>query len=1786
MTGPNTGAKGLARYLLMGFVFAFAGNNVLANAIDDVSRIVVTHASGGNTPLQIAEIIAINKDTLQDAALLTNGATAISSGTYGDVNRYGPRHTIDGNASPGVDAQANYYHSSGQSPDTLIIVLAAPTPISRLDIVGRLDCCQVRDVYDIQLQDANGTTLHELTAVQPTGNTRRATIEFGPQPGPSQLGSWGPVKQWPLVAVSMANLPDGRILTYSGSERRTWPSTEQTYSVIWDPITDSFTERLHTGHNMFCGTLTSMEDGNIFVTGGRNGSNSPWTTVFDPTEDDWKPLENMASGGRWYPTTLTLGDGNIMTAMGSATNVRNPDLFSSDSGWRVLNGIDFIELRTRRSPHNWFPLLSQAPNGDVFHYWDPIETHFISTEGNGHSTHAHSDHDHTEHAGGVQVMYDEGKLLISGSNDGSWNRNDDVPREAFTVDLNTGTPKIQSIQPMIYPRKFHNFVVLPTGGVMAVGGNTTGAKFQDNGSVMEAEVWDPDTGQWSLTAAMTVPRDYHSTALLMVDGRVITAGGGYSSGNPNAGGTHQDAQIFSPSYLFDDNGDLATRPVITAAVADANHGESLLVTSTSNISEFTMTRLSAVTHSMNTDQRFFRPDFVNLGNGSYQVTVHSNPNVATPGYWMLFAIDANGVPSEAEVIRINADANGTGNTSDPANVSPITASPELSGTAVSYNAQATGTGLVYSWNFGDGTGDTPFSTSSTISHTFQSPGRYVVSVTVRNASGVDSVETFTQMIHDNTSTTKPSASNGLLEITQTNEVWVTNPDNNSVAIVDTATATRTALIPVGENPRSLALAPDGRVWVVNKDSATISVINTASRTVVNTLSLDRASRPHGIVFNSHSAYVTLEAVNELLQLDASNGAEKNRINAGLRPRHVSINADGNTVYVSNYITDKIPGEHGANPDVGNTGASIVEFSATPTALNEERVITLAHSDKVPSENEGPGLPNYLGPMVIAPNGLTAWVPSKQDNILSGSLRGKEGMTFDQTVRAITSKVDLNNGTEVLAGRVDHDNASVASHGAFGPNGLMLFVSLEGNRQIALIDALTNLEYARFDTGFAPQSLLLSNSGTTLFVHNFLDRSLGVFDVTEATLRGKSDVDEIATVSLVNSETLSAEVLKGKKLFYDSRDDRLAGLDYMSCAACHNDGEHDGRSWDFTGLGEGIRNTTSLRGMGKNTGRLHWTANFDEVQDFEIQLRNFNGGEGLMDDVDYLTGTTANPFGSPKAGLSTDLDALAAYVASLETALPSPLRADNGELTPDAAQGRTTFANSGCASCHSGDTFTDSDSQQLHKVGTIDSDSGNRNGTTLDGFDTPSLLGVWSSAPYLHDGSAATLEDAIAAHANTTLNGASLSQVAAFVAQIDSTEPAVQPPVVDPTPEVEVPDGPYSTIANIVIDGTLSDWPIEALLATDAQDATGRSNRLDFMRVWAAHDNQNVYFRYDNHAPNDVELVWGNSIGLDMDGSATGYSAGNLPIGIDYLIEGENIHRYTGDGESWSWQWLGTVRNSLNGQSIEMAVPRTLIGNPESFNLIFSADNASVGGSAIDFVPDTATDTEAMIDTRFMSYSFGDTIDQPTPNPTPPSAIYSNSMSSVTINGNLNEWQAVDPLGVDPNDVTPDTGTLDFLTIWAGHDANHFYFAWENDGPSEITWGNAILMDTDLNSGTGFRGFLNDSPIGIDYLAEGNSVFRYTGNGNDWSWNYLGSSNVATNGNNIEVQIPAAMIGNPTSMELFLRGDSASIGGIGIDVFPDLADQITAPITERRIRYTRDSNQQAIDQQAASNTVDQ
>ncbi|MCG8462794.1 MAG: hypothetical protein MI919_41440, partial [Holophagales bacterium] len=208
--------------------------------------------------------------------------------------------------------------------------------------------------------------------------------------------------------------------------------------------------------------------------------------------------------------------------------------------------------------------------------------------------------------------------------------------------------------------------------------------------------------------------------------------------------------------------------------------------------------------------------------------------------------------------------------------------------------------------------------------------------------------------------------------------------------------------------------------------------------------------------------------------------------------------------------------------------------------------------------------------------------------------------------------------------------------------------------------------------------------------------------------------------------------------------------YLSCASCHFDGGHDGRVWDFTQRGEGFRNTTALDGRaGMLHGNVHWTANFDEIQDFVNDIQNEFGGRGFLP-----PGEVANPpLGTPNAGRSQGLDDLAAYLASLaaERFGQSPFRTSSGQLTAEAALGAQVFANLSCGTCHPAATgYTDSTlgTATLHDVGTLRTSSGQRLGGPLTGMDTPTLLGLFQGAPYLHDGSAATLEEVFSAAGGT------------------------------------------------------------------------------------------------------------------------------------------------------------------------------------------------------------------------------------------------------------------------------------------------------------------------------------------------------------------------------------------------------------------------------------------------------
>lgn len=733
----------------------------------------------------------------------------------------------------------------------------------------------------------------------------------------------------------------------------------------------------------------------------------------------------------------------------------------------------------------------------------------------------------------------------------------------------------------------------------------------------------------------------------------------------------------------------------------------------------------------------------------------------------------NKVISAADVANL---INASGNSLPVISSISSSSEPSLANSSVTFTINATDAdndALSYSFDFGDGSGQGAFTLNKSASHTYTSPGRYTVFGRVKDAVGTVTASTV-QIVHLPLTATNAVASAQIIYDASRNKVWNVNPDSDTVTRIDATALTKDFEIAVGAKPRTLALRPgNAEIWVTCESSDQIYILSATNGVVLQTLSTPRGSRPMAVAFppDGSAAYVTYMHSGLLAKWNSSTRTQTSTLDVGSTPRPLAISGDSTRIFVGRFTSPVNPFNPGA--EVGE----VREVAASTFTVT--RTFTLAHDLGPDTETSSRGTPNYLLQMAITPDGQRLFVPSKKDNVDRGTFRDGNGLLHDRTVRSIFSKLDLVNNVEATGERVDIDNSSLIHGVAFSPMGDVAFLALQGNNEVLVFNAYTGSTVAGFGLGseLSPQDLVMKPDGTRLFVLNFMTRSVSAFDVSGIVNGTSSSATQLAVIDAVTTEKLSAQVLLGKQIFYNAADTRMSAEGYLSCASCHLDGGHDGRVWDFTDRGEGLRNTITLIGHnGTNEGNVHWTANFDEIQDFELDIRNAFAGTGFI-----TNGVPNSSLGSPNGGRSAELDALAAYVASLGTSGKSPYRNSDGTLTPDAVAGRQLFAQLNCASCHAGPAFTDSvDSTNnfvLHDVGTLNHPgAGQRLGGTLTGFDTPSLKGLWATGPYLHDGSAATLLDVITTQntnnqhgVTTTLTSTQQAQLVAYLQQIDALE---------------------------------------------------------------------------------------------------------------------------------------------------------------------------------------------------------------------------------------------------------------------------------------------------------------------------------------------------------------------------------------------------------------------------------
>ncbi|MBZ0287714.1 MAG: DUF1929 domain-containing protein, partial [Anaerolineae bacterium] len=397
---------------------------------------------------------------------------------------------------------------------------------------------------------------------------------------------------------------------------------------LYNPTTGSFSAVPDLPSSVFCAGLNLLLDGRLLLNGGHllnDDYGLVETNIYNPASNGWARAGDMAYA-RWYPTTLTLGDGRLLTAGGEITPkvfATVPEIFNPATGaWTTLPNAS-LNIRN-------YPNLHLLPNGKILLVYTSAPVRLIDLT-TGRWTKVGTS---TTPSGYTSVQYRPGKIMQSGKG-----------ITTSVIDMNSGSPAWRITQPMTYGRYSQNLIVLPDGDVLAVGGSNDNTNSTAS-AILPAEMWDADTETWTMMASMATPRMYHSMALLLPDGRVLVAGGGRARQEIN----YLNAEYYSPPYLF-----RGARPTLNGVPAEARYNTSISVSTDSPIASAALISNPSVTHSFNMNQRYVPLSFTQNG-GQVTLQIPSNNNIVPPGYYMLFLLNNDGVPSVARIIKIWANA--------------------------------------------------------------------------------------------------------------------------------------------------------------------------------------------------------------------------------------------------------------------------------------------------------------------------------------------------------------------------------------------------------------------------------------------------------------------------------------------------------------------------------------------------------------------------------------------------------------------------------------------------------------------------------------------------------------------------------------------------------------------------------------------------------------------------------------------------------------------------------------------------------------------------------------------------------------------------------------------------------------------------------------------------------------------------------------------------------------------------------------------------------------------------
>ncbi len=574
----------------------------------------------------------------------------------------------------------------------------------------------------------------EVTANNPNGAGSASAATNAVTPGPQPQGEWSTLENWPLVAVHATLMDTGNVLTWDAWQQ---PQPTQEYN----PSTGTFTNPINSPDGIFCSAMVNMPNGDVLAVGGYGELSTGNlgivdTNIYNPTTGTWTRMADMHYP-RWYPGLSELSNGDYVVISGKTTDFDSwadtPEVYDPTTNtWTLLSSVDTSQIHELEYPNTY-----ELPNGNVLVLGEQEDLTYELNVANQTWTQVGGS---SGVVNGASVMYRPGKILYAGGA-ASLATPATAEANAATLDTTASNPQWQSTASMANPRAFNTLQMLADGTVLAIGGEpetgVQGGEGEVENGVLPGEIWNPSTGQWTTVASMSATRGYHTSTLLMPDGRVLVAGSGHAA--PGEPGQY-NAQYYSPPYLF--NG---PRPTITSAPTSATYSSTITVDTpdASSIGTVNLVDLGASTHQMDWDQHFVPLSFT-AGNGTLSITMPTS-TYAPPGNYMLFILNKNDVPAVAPIINLSSGGNGNALSSALASPSRVTATALSADAArVSWNSPVDGAATIRSYTVTPSTGGhalTPVTVSgspaptSTIVHRLKPRHSYTFTVVAVSKHG-------------------------------------------------------------------------------------------------------------------------------------------------------------------------------------------------------------------------------------------------------------------------------------------------------------------------------------------------------------------------------------------------------------------------------------------------------------------------------------------------------------------------------------------------------------------------------------------------------------------------------------------------------------------------------------------------------------------------------------------------------------------------------------------------------------------------------------------------------------------------------------------------------------------------------------------------------------------------------------------------------------------------------------------------------------------------------------------